>query len=180
MVGEPAPPNAGSLAPGVNQITRGGITLVASPDRGRLELHNHTDERLSCAFSTTVPWLAFRQAGAWLEPHGMVEVLMDRGADSPDSPPAAALARASGAAITTARYADPPIYLLAPGLPDPVKAARVIVLPGVAPVSIIAAFSAIAVLMVVFAHLNLLAIEAMEIPVLALAVWIQRRARKRP
>jgi hypothetical protein len=173
MVDEPAPANAVLLPPGTTQITHGGITLVVPPDGARLELHNHTNERLSCAFSTTVPWLDLRLAGAWLEPHGMLDILVDRSASS------AALLPTSGALIPSVR-ARPPIYLLVRGLAGKEVAARLTILPGVAPFSIVAGSSALAILIVVFAHLSILAFYAMEVPALALAVWIQRRSRGWP
>ncbi|HXT36418.1 MAG TPA: hypothetical protein VN837_12650, partial [Chloroflexota bacterium] len=176
MLGEPAPVNTVSLLPGTAQVTHGGITLVAPPDGTRLELHNHTSDRLSCAFTTTVPWLELRLAGAWLEPHGMVEILVDRVAGSAALLP---LPASDGALMLTG-HARPPIYLLVRGLAGKEEAARLTILPGMAPLSIVAGSSAFAILIVVFAHLSILAFYAMEIPALALAVWIQRRSRGRP
>ncbi|MGH2411167.1 MAG: hypothetical protein ACRDGS_12475, partial [Chloroflexota bacterium] len=171
---EPAPANSVLLPLGTAQITHGGITLVAPPDGSRLELHNHTNERLSCAFTTTVPWLDLPLAGAWLEPHGMLDILVNRVAGSAASHPTPA----SGALIPSVR-ARPPIYLLVRGLAGKEEAARLTILPGLAPLSIVAGSSALAILIVVFAHLSILAFYAMEIPALALAVWIQRRSRGR-
>ena len=172
---EPAPMNAVSLLPGTAQVTRGGITLVAPPDGTRLELHNHTSDRLSCAFSTTVPWLELTLTGAWLEPHGMVETLVNRVAASASLLPTPA----SGGDVRPSGHPRPAMYLIVRGLTEKEEATRLAILPGVAPLSLVAGSSAFAILIVVVAHLSILAFYAMEIPALALAVWIQRRSRGR-
>jgi hypothetical protein len=59
------------------------------------------------------------------------------------------------------------------------RLARLTILPGLLPLSVVALSSALAVLIVAFAHLGILAFYALEIPALALAVRLQWR-RKRP
>jgi hypothetical protein len=53
-------------------------------------------------------------------------------------------------------------------------------MPGLLPLSIVAVSSALAVLIVAFAHLAILGFYALEIPALALAVRLQWGRRKRP
>lgn len=170
---EPAPVNAVPLSPGAAQITHGEITLVAPSDGTRLELHNHSSDRLSCAFTTTVPGLNLSLTGAWLESHGMVEILVNRIAAAATSLPTSA----GGGAELPAGHARPATYLIVRGLAEKEEATRLTILPGVAPLSLVAGSSALAIAVVAIAHLSVLAFYGMEIPALALAVWIQRRSR---
>jgi hypothetical protein len=72
------------------------------------------------------------------------------------------------------------VYVRVEGADIGERVARLTLLPGLLPLSIVALSSALAVLIVAFAHLGILAFYALEIPALALAVRLQWRRRKRP
>ncbi len=180
--GYPVPNHTVRLLGGSDRITHGGVTLVASADRLRLELHNHTDDRLACLVTCRVPWLVGDPETAWLEPHGLVEFAL-----SPT--PTAALSAGSQAGdpadtssimtLPTAPTESYTFHLRVEGADIGERIARLTIMPGLLPLSIVALSSALAVLIVAFAHLSILAFYALEVPALALAVRLQWRRRKR-
>jgi hypothetical protein len=170
--------------PGENdRITHGGITLVATADRLRIELHNHTDNRLACLFTCRVPWLVGAPETAWLEPHGLVEFAlsaMPSGSlpmGAPNGSPTLYFSALTVPTMPTERFN---VHVHVEGADSGERAARLTLLPGLLPLSVVALSSALAVLIVAFAHLGILAFYALEIPALALAVRLQWRRRKRP
>ncbi len=177
--------DGGYLAPGSGQVTYAGITLIATLDRTLIELHNHMSERLPCAFASDVPSLVAQQDSAWLEPHGMcivayVAAPSSEGSVAGTSSPGVAATPSLVSAHQLVQVDDLAIRLRVLGAPLPDHSARLTLLPGLLPVSVLAVSSGSAVLIALVMHLTLLHFYLLEVPALALAVALQRRRRRRP
>jgi hypothetical protein len=162
-----------------NQLTFGGITLAAPPDRHSIELHNHTDEQRSCTVTSSVPWLQPDYATAWLEPHGMLEVRLG----SPQ------LDTVAGSAIQSAAVGTPlalapnqlegiALYLHVRGVDLPTRMLKLSMVPGLISLGVVACSSLASLLVAAAFHLSLLGFYGLNFLFLLLVVVIEVRRHR--
>jgi hypothetical protein len=174
-------PDVAHLGPGQDRVTFGGVSLMVSADRTRLDLHNHGDTRLGCAVISCIDTLQPRQGAVWLEPHGMVTIFL--GVFSGQVQPAgdqSLVPKQFGVAPENqpGEQEDVPVAMKVHGArpPDLFKPRM---LPNALPIAVIAASNGGFVLLAVGHILPLSVFFVYETPALILAMFLQRRARMR-
>jgi len=174
-------PDVARIGPEQDRITFGGISLMVSPDRRHLDLHNHGNDRLSCTLISSIESLQPASPAVWLEPHGMVTVnlgIAGSGAPSDGASGDIHATNLSASYFPVLGLETVPIALRVVGARPP-ESFSPRILPNIMPVAIIAASNGGFALLAIGHILPLGVFFVYETPALILAMFLQRRARAR-